>query len=215
MKRSHGLLALMALLVIGLCFVVDRSVRTSTEVPAAGGTAAPASAATPDPAELAELRRQLARLEAKLWTQERRPAAPPPAGTAAEAPAAAEDPRTDPEARADAERRHREYVAGVVASFRSEATDPRWSSATSSVIQAAIADDHDLRPLVHGVECRSRTCRVEIADDASGKPSKSLLMLVHQVSRDLPSVVFDRVENGGGAAMVLYMSRLDEAATTR
>ena len=214
MKHSRGaLLVLAVLLVLGVGFVVARAVRTSGEAPAAGGSAAPASAATPTPAELAELRQQLARLEARLRTREQGTAAPGLPPPAPEAPAAAGDPRTDPETRAEAQRRQREYVAGVDAEFRNEATDPRWSSATSSVIQAAIADDHDLRALVRGVECRSRTCRVEIADDGSGTSSKSVPMLAHQVGRDLPSVVFDRVENDrGGATVVLYLSRPDEAA---
>lgn len=89
----------------------------------------------------------------------------------------------------------------------------QWSSATSSLIQAVIDGDNDLRPLARGMECRSQTCRVEIADDGSGKLSKLLPMLVHQVGRDLPNVVFDRIQEAGGSAtMVLYMSSRDGGA---
>jgi len=106
-------------------------------------------------------------------------------------------------------------MAGIGDAFRNEATDPRWSSSTSSVVQAALVADNDLRSLARGVECRSRTCRVEIADDGSVKLGKILPMFAQQVGRELPSVAAERVEDAGGAAtMVLYMSRRGETAAS-
>jgi hypothetical protein len=211
MTRSYGFLVLTAGLGIGLCWFLYRSMRTPSEAPAAETVIASASTATP--AELAELRQQMARLKTEMRSWDERSAAADPDKAAVGAAAAAKDPRIDPEARAAEERKHKEYVAGVEAEFRNEATNPRWSSATSSIVQTAIAGDNDLRPLARGVECRSRTCRVEITDDGSRKLNKILPMFVLQVGRDLPNVVFDRIEQSGGAAtMVLYMSHPGEAA---
>jgi hypothetical protein len=215
MKRSRGLLTITALLGVGLCGIVVRSVYTSAEAPTESGLAPakqPASgAAASESAELAEMRREIAQLRRQVWTQEQRQAAAGPGKAEAQDPAAAKDPRTDPEARAEQERKYREYMAGVDAAFRKETTDPRWSSATSSAVQTALIADNDLRPLARGVECRSHTCRVEIADDGSGKLGKILPMFAQQVGQELPSVVANRVEDAGGAAtMVLYMFRRDE-----
>ena len=114
----------------------------------------------------------------------------------------------DPEARAEVERKYQAYIAGVDAAFRQEATEPRWSSAASAAVHKVIAGDDDLRPLARGVECRSHTCRVEIADDGSGKLGKLLPMFAQQVGQELPSVLANRVENAGDTAtVVLYMSR--------
>ena len=209
MKRLLAFLTVTVLLGIGLYSTVYRSVHTGTEAPTdRDGASAKRSPATPESAELAELRQELTQLKRQMWTQGQGVSATDPAKADAHDPAGAKDPRTDPEARAEQERKYREYMASVDAAFRNEATDPRWSSATSSVVQTALTADSDLRPLARGVECRSRTCRVEIADDGSGKLGKLLPMLAQKVGRELPSVTADRVQEAGGAVtMVLYMSR--------
>ena len=214
MKRSHGFLILTALLSIGVSGVVYRSVHSGTETPAEHGSAStrpPAGgAAIPESAELAELRQELVQLRHQVWAQGQGPAAPAPAQADAD-PAAAKDPRTDPETRAEHERQYREYLAGIDAAFHKEAPDPQWSSAAASVVSAALVADDDLRPLARGVECRSRTCRVEIADDGSGKLGKILPMFAQQVSESLPSATAGRIEDAnGGVTMVLYMSRREE-----
>jgi len=216
MKRSHGLLTITALLGVGLCGVVYRSVATGAGAPAESGLGSAkqpvGGATTPESAELAGLRREMAQLKRQVWAQGQMLAAADPARAKPEAQdsAAAKDPRIDPEARAEQERKYREYMAGVDAAFRKETTDPRWSSATSSAVQTALIADNDLHPLARGVECRSHTCRVEIADDGSGKLGKLLPVFAQQVGQELPSVVTSRVEDAGGAAtMVLYMSRRD------
>ncbi|TMQ11565.1 MAG: hypothetical protein E6J91_22515 [Deltaproteobacteria bacterium] len=211
MKRSHGLFTITILLGVGLCGIMYRCVRTGAESSAGSGLA-PAKqpdggATTPELADLAEMRREMVQLRRQLWAQGQRLAAVDP--VKAQDSAAARDPRTDPEGRAEQERRSREFIASVDAAFRKETTDPGWSSATSSVVQTALSVDSDLRPLARGVECRSHTCRVEIADDSSGKLGKILPVFVQQVGQDLPSVITTRVAGAGGATLVLYMSRRD------
>lgn len=203
-RSSGSLLVLAALLVIGLGVgALDRALRAPSGPPAAAAPAAPGRAAAPEPAELAALQRRMAQLEARLWTQARRQAAPEPA------PAA--QPDAEPEARADAERRQRDRVAAVAAEFRDEASDPAWASTASAAIQAAIAADDALRPLVRGVECRSRTCRVALADEGPDRPGKGLPMFVQRLGEELPRVVFDRAEDaGGGSTLILYMSRASD-----
>jgi len=212
MKRSRRFLAVAVLLGIGLCGVVYRSMRTSTEAPAdpaaAGARRSASEAAVAGSAELAELRQELSQLRHQVLSHEQKLRADP----AAPAPAQA-DPRS-PEARAEQERRRRDFVAGVEAKFRDEPRDPQWSTATAAAVRASLASDSDLRPLARGVDCRSQTCRVELADDGSGKLNKLLPVFVMQVGQSLPSMTADRgVDESGAATMVLYLSRQIETAS--
>jgi hypothetical protein len=211
MKRSHGFLTIAALASVGLCSIVYRSVRIGADVPTAGHPGPAMRAAggpvTPEAVELAELRQEMARLRHQVSTQEQRLAAVDPAKLEA-SDSVARDPRTDPDMRAEQDRKYREYLASLDTAFRKESRDPQWSTTTSSVVQTALVADNDLRSLARGVECRSHTCRVELADDSSGKLDKILPMFAQQVSQSLPSVIANHGEDTSGAAtMVLYMSR--------
>src|SRR5262249_25151853 len=154
-------LAVVAVLVVGLGIAVYRVVQVSAE-PATSSAAAPRPlpAAGTDSSEISELRQELFQLRHQVYAQAQRVAADPSrpqAATPAEPPG--------PEARAEAERKRKDYVAGIDAAFRKEVRDPQWSAATTSTVQSALATDDELRPLGRSVECRSQTCRVEITDD--------------------------------------------------
>jgi hypothetical protein len=204
MKRSRWFLAVVAMLVVGLSIAVYRAVRVSAE-PATSAAAAPRrlpATGTESP-EVSELRQELFRLRHQVYAQGQRLATD---SSRPQAAAPAEPP--GPEARAEAERKRKDYVAGIDAAFRKEVRDPQWSTATTSTVQSALAADDELRPLGRGVECRSQTCRVEITDDGSGSLGKLLPMFVHHVGPALPTMTADRVVDGsGGATMVLYLSR--------
>ena len=213
MKRSRSFLAIAGVIGIGLCALVYRSVRISVETPAETGTTGTRqladNAMVPEPSTLAEMRQEIAQLKHQVWAQGQWLS---PADSAkAQPPPAAQPPAS--EARAEQERKRRDYMAGVEDTFRKETRDPQWSSATSATVRTALASDDDLRPLARGVECRSQTCRVEIADDGSGKLGKILPMFAQRIGQDLPSITADRVEGASGAGtVVLYMSRHIETA---
>ena len=70
--------------------------------------------------------------------------------------------------------------------------------------------DGRLQLLTRSVECRSRTCRVEVTDDGSARMHRTLLKFAQRVGHELPDVTFGQVDNPGGApTIVLYMSRPD------
>jgi hypothetical protein len=203
MKRSRRVLAVAAVLVVGLCIAVYRAVQVSAQpVTSAAAAPHPVVAGGAESAEVGELRQELFRLRHQVASQEMRLVTADPAKAQAAAP------DTGPDARAEAERKRKDYVAGIDAAFRKEAQDPQWSAATTSTVQSALAVDEELRSAGRGVECRSQTCRVEIADDGSGKLGKALPMFVHHVGPTLPTMTADRVVDGNGrATMVLYLSR--------
>jgi hypothetical protein len=214
MRRSPVILAIVALLGIALCVVVVRLVRGAADPPASAAGPAIRQPSGPSAGDLAQLRQDVTRLEQQVRAQADDPWASPddvsstvtPGAGPAHAPLVP-GPAELREARAEEDRLHREYIARIDAAFRAEATDPQWSSTTSSAIRGIVAGDESLRSSLRGVDCKSHTCRVEIADDGSGALDKALPMFVHQLAPHLPSVAADRVDDGRGAAsMVLYMS---------
>jgi hypothetical protein len=194
-----------ATLGVGLCWIAYRSVGgevVSRPNIRSAGTSRPDD--DPAPAQVAELRRELHELRSQVWAQGRQAAGESPGAEASRA----RDPHTDAEARAEYERARREAIAGVEAAFRGEAMDPQWSSSASAAVQTALAIDDKLRALTRGIECRSRTCRVEIADDGSGELDKTLPEVAMHLTQDLSSAVYDRSQGADGAPRrIIYLSR--------
>jgi hypothetical protein len=206
MRRFSGILWVAMTLGVGLCWMVCRSVRdeaathAATDAPGASRSELSAEVA---PAQLAELRRELAALRHELAAQGRRTA-----GASIDMSTRTRPSRTDTDVRAEYERARREAIAGVDAAFRGEARDPRWSATASSAIQTALATDDKLRPLAREIECRSQTCRVEIAEDGAGELDRMLPDIVLRVGRDLPSALYDRAQGADGTThQIIYLSR--------
>lgn len=107
---------------------------------------------------------------------------------------------------ADAEQR-RVYMEAVAQAFNDEKVDASWSSNASSRVREVLDGDESLRGVAHSVECRDRTCRVEIADDGSGRLNSRLPVIALGVADVLPNVAAERVDRDDGrSSMVLYMS---------
>lgn len=213
MKYSHSLVTIIGLIGIGVAAIVVGALRTSSEAPPADRDRAanrPVRATMPEPPRLPEP-------GAKLPLPSSPTHGHVPTGPAEETSRlpVAGGARAALDTRAEQEREYRAYMAGVDAAFRAEPTDPPWSSATSLIVRTALSGDGDLRRLARNVECHSRTCRVEIADDGPGKLGVLLPMFTQQVGDQLPSAVADRIVNpAGGATIVLYMSRNSETQAT-
>lgn len=156
--------------------------------------------------ELSEVRRELALLRAEVSTlreQRSQQLATPEPG---EHPA--HDPRMDPAALAQAEKEDQERLEGSETNFEQEHADPRWSSETATVLQEVVSSDETAQGALRGIECRSNTCRVEMADDNSGKLASFIPLLLLQLAQTLPSVTAHHVDEGDGTkTTVLYMSR--------
>lgn len=75
-------------------------------------------------------------------------------------------------------------------------------------MQEALAGDEAMQAAVHNVECRSRSCRLEIADDGAGTLAKSIPSLAFRLAETLPEMMSGQVEDGnGGSTTILYLSR--------
>jgi hypothetical protein len=99
---------------------------------------------------------------------------------------------------------HPRALQGVAASYGKEPVDSAWSSSKMSMIQAALAAAPELRPLVRGVECRSQTCRVEFADEPSGRPSNAMPSVMAGLGAELPTAIAERVEQAGRPGSTVF-----------
>ncbi|QWF15080.1 hypothetical protein [Lysobacter capsici] len=112
------------------------------------------------------------------------------------------------------EQRHAAYVAGLQASFQLEKVDPRWSTKTTSRLWDAINQADAMRGAARNVECRASTCRMELADDGSGRVNKSLPLWSQQLVDVLPRMVGQTVVNQNGQTQtVLYLMGPDPASS--
>jgi hypothetical protein len=203
MKRPSVFVLGVAVLAAGVGTVAYRSL-----VGPRGRTAIGEPGAVPalDQAELASLRREVALLRAQVVLGPHLPAGPP-SGSNDPPPSARRRPARDPEALAEGLRRRRALIEGLESAFLGEATDPSWSVATSAAVRAALAADEVGLP-ARGVDCRSRTCRVEIPDDGSGRVAETLALFANELAATLPNMVAHQmVDASGTATTFLYLTR--------
>ena len=167
--------------------------------------------ANPDK-EAAALRARMARLNAEVAAL-REQMEESQAAANVGAPAADPEPaRRGPEVIAEQEREWHEHMMEVDSGFQSEARDPRWASTTTSALESALNASDAMRGKARSVECRSLTCRVEIADDGSGAMAKEIPIFVQQFAETLPGMQADHFDDGSGnRTLVLYMTRDDGA----
>ena len=125
-----------------------------------------------------------------------------------EAMAAEKDIRRDPVAKAEAESQRQKQMADVESNFKKERSDPKWSSRATSYVQNIMSNDDSTRSAMRNVECRSQTCRLEVADDGSGQMAKTMPLLAQRFSDTFPNITANQVDQGNGSSVtVLYLTR--------
>lgn len=162
-------------------------------------------------AEIADLRAEVTRLGAAVSALQQQLRAPPPRGAqpseeGEEIPG--HDPRTELMVDAKEEQRRQEQIEAIEFAFWQEPDDRQWSEGTAAEVQAALASIETTPMAVQSLVCRSRTCRLEIADDHSGTLDKSIPTLVQKLAPVLPSITFGQARaDDGTTTTVLYLSR--------
>lgn len=151
--------------------------------------------------ELARLRRDVAYLRAEMRAlRDQR---------ADEDDSRARPDPSDPELEARLREEHREYLTDLAENFPNESVDRSWSSTTYDAIVDAL-ESSGLKGSTDGVECRSQTCRVEVATPTR-EDFYSMSMFVLEVAQALPKVDYDHVDDGeGNRRTIMYMSRFDD-----
>ncbi|NHZ44115.1 hypothetical protein [Massilia aquatica] len=139
--------------------------------------------------EVAGLRREVAELRLMLT---RAPPAPQPAAPLA-TPVMPETPG----------------VAPAETMFRAEQVDHAWSSQASAAVRAALARANaGLEPQVRVLECRTKTCRVEVNPASADLLESALPAVLANLGSTLPNMTATQVGSGDGSeATVLYLTR--------
>jgi len=165
--------------------------------------------------EVAALRTELTQLRAALADLRRQLHGVSAAATVA-ADGDSGKPPMNANAQAQEERQRLQEMDALESQFRQEPADTVWSSRTSSQVDEALAGIAVTPAGVRDLECRARTCRVEIAgnavaaqdDDDPASLDKGLPLLAQQLAGSLPSLTAFQVDDGhGGMNTVLYFSR--------
>ncbi len=95
-------------------------------------------------------------------------------------------------------------LATTAANFQAETRNVAWSSEKTSTLRETVAGLGALGGALRALDCRSKTCRVQLSDDDA--TSSELHRFVRACGRVFPKIVADHVaEPQGKASYVLYL----------
>jgi hypothetical protein len=99
-------------------------------------------------------------------------------------------------------------LAAAEKAFRGEAVDPDWSPAMADAVRATVSqvDRSHLPP--RSVECRSQSCRVELADGNAPPSAADLALVLDRFVQTLPRATAGLVDAADGHKVtVVYLAR--------
>jgi hypothetical protein len=149
--------------------------------------------------QVAALQLQVAQLNAAAAAAP--PSANPPKGEGAEEP----EPSLT-ERRAAEEQKQRARMEAVEEAFRKEVSDQNWAPSARGSVEAALLAEN-VRLQARSIECRSETCRVELAEEDSRATQARLEDLPQLIGATLPVMQVARTDDASGHHMILYLSR--------
>ena len=119
------------------------------------------------------------------------------------------DPRGYADAVAQAQQVDAQRLAASEAAFRSEQTDVAWGQRAMAAVRDAFAQGNEaLVGQIGSIECRSRSCRVELRPDATDAVAHELPLILGHLSSLLPHAAAGQVDQGDGRpSTLLYLSR--------
>ena len=152
------------------------------------------------PSDLSEIRRELAALRSHVAELQLRLNQADLRTSHAEPPAKAngiEVVQTEPQ-----------RLERIEAEFRNEPSDPAWSQSTAARVRAAVAQIGDgVAERLRGLECRSKTCRVELAPAETEPVDDALPRIVALLGDAFTSADASHVDQGDGLPVgVLFLS---------
>jgi hypothetical protein len=205
------IVATVAVVVAGSAFVGGDDNRSENDSHRSAPQAAQGAARQ---ADVDALRREVALLRSALADLRSAPVRTDTsvARAAAAAPTQAYNARPDRAAdivsQAEQEQQVQDHITQVATGFSSEARDQRWSNETGISLESALASDELKALSVRNIDCRSKTCRVEVEDNGSAAASGALPLLALRMAGTLPNIVSQHVDGANGrATVVMYMSR--------
>jgi hypothetical protein len=198
------------LVVLAGSAVAYRALRAPVAARAEQSPAAVGIASDDTKREVSRLRADLALVQGQLSALRAQGAEPKGApGAASATPHTFEqmDPVTLQAKREEDAQLWKDHMAEVALAFEEETFDRGFAAPAQNAVDQAIQSNPVIRAAAGKVECRSRTCRVEVRDSRSPDVSKQLPLFLHTVGRVLPNMQADHVEDESGrSTAVLYLT---------
>jgi hypothetical protein len=136
-------------------------------------------------ADLENVKQQLARLQAEV-SAARAQASSAQTPTVVAEPSAEAPP--DQPSLEEQELAWQQHTAELGRAFQQEPTNREWASAMRDKISTAAARlDKGDASLVRDIECRSRTCKLELKDGGTVPLGRAVMRLIHELGPDLPN----------------------------
>ena len=162
-------------------------------------------------AELGRLRSQMAGLRESMAEQKVPVAAPVPAPLPIEALSPAELKA----AREEDTRRWKDHMAEVALEFDGETFDRNFSARATSALNEAMGSNPVIKGAAEKLECRSRTCRLEIRDATNSTVSTQLPLFLMSLHDSLPSMQADNFRAPNGQTTVVLFLTNETSATAQ
>lgn len=89
--------------------------------------------------------------------------------------------------------------------FRQQTIAPAWSSETEDLVRKGLLSDKISADSIVSLECRTHTCRLELADNSQNK-APDFVDFPQKVSEELPNVMMSQTESGDNTT-VFYLSK--------
>jgi hypothetical protein len=116
-------------------------------------------------------------------------------------------PKTDEQLQAEQD----EHMATVERAFEQQPRDEHWAPRTTQRLRETLEAEPVMVAALHGIECRSTSCRLELRDDGSTAFAEHFPLVMHDMGAVLPEVRFSHAELSDGARLhVMYMQRSAE-----
>jgi hypothetical protein len=113
-----------------------------------------------------------------------------------------------PAARAAAQLALHQQAKARNAAFLAEPADAEWSKAAAAALRHALDAPEAKLLTLRALECRSKTCRVEIVPDGNADLNDVLPRVLMHAANALTALIADPVQqDGADAARVFYFSR--------
>lgn len=156
---------------------------------------------------LRRLQHDVAELHNRM--QQRAPMAEAAAKNRDDTPAASSLTEDNPETRSEEqEQRDRARQAMVETHFQAETVDSQWSADTSDLIGQILEHEDLIHTDVFGVDCRARTCRLEVEHADTEAASQFELLFPLEMAEVLPQMQFYQQQlEDGHVNTVLYLTR--------
>lgn len=104
------------------------------------------------------------------------------------------------------------HMTEVEADFNAEQPNPGWANETKSLIAREVDSEPALRDAVRKMECRSQSCRLELAESGSAEVEQAIPLLLHKLGVTLPVSKSEVVDEGGGKLVrVVYLMQESES----